>query len=192
MRQYYYVILWIPAGITLFQIFFLMVFFNVESPRFVFLQLKKALDESMINETSSHENSRNSNVSQTLLEKSKKIQLRSRFFNDPRMIKFANCFYTKEKTRDFLSFAFDEFSNALLKTSTDDDCIENQLGYFTLGWHPKYRTQFLICILLNFLNQATGINCLVMYSTNIFKQVGYTQNAELLTRLIGIIFLTYH
>jgi hypothetical protein len=40
---------------------------------------------------------------------------------------------------------------------------------------PDFRLAFLIGLLLNFLNQATGINMLVMYSTKIFRDRGYDQ-----------------
>lgn len=190
MKTYYYVILWIPAGIVLFQLLCLVVFFNIESPSVVFLEVKMKLDHSMINDTFSNEDSSQIGITNSLLERSKKLQLRSRFFNDPRIVKYANCFYSKEKVTEYLSFAFDEFSSALLKTDGDNECVENRLGFIRLGWHKKYRKQFLICILLNFLNQATGINCLVMYSSNIFAQVGYVKQAALLTNVIGILLYT--
>ena len=85
-----------------------------------------------------------------------------------------------------MAFSFEEFSKALLITNSTTECIEQNLGPFSLGWHPKYRKQFLICILLNFLNQATGINCLVMYSTNIFRKAGFLKSAETLTTIIGM------
>lgn len=50
----------------------------------------------------------------------------------------------------------------------------------------NYRLAFLLALMLNFLNQATGINFLVLYSTDIFKKLK-VNNPELMTSVLGIL-----
>lgn len=50
-----------------------------------------------------------------------------------------------------------------------------------------YRHQFFIVLLLNFLNQMTGINFLILYSTSIFKDLGLKDSAELFTFFMGFV-----
>lgn len=186
MIKYYYIVLWIPGFVLVFQLVCFVLFFFVESPRYIFLQLRKELGQKPSDKSSLTSNdSESNNLNSSLLKKQYKINLRSKFFNDPRIRKHAECFYGSDDIEDFLSYSFDELAAALLSSESAEECIEDKRGPFTLGFHSKYRKQFFICILLNFLNQATGINCLVMYSTNIFKQVGFTDQAELFTTLLG-------
>lgn len=49
-----------------------------------------------------------------------------------------------------------------------------------------YRLSFMIGLLLNFLNQATGINFLVLYSTDIFANLGMS-NPAMLTSVLGFL-----
>lgn len=50
----------------------------------------------------------------------------------------------------------------------------------------EYRLAFLVGLLLNFLNQATGINFLVLYSNDIFTNLGLS-NPAALTSVLGLI-----
>lgn len=50
----------------------------------------------------------------------------------------------------------------------------------------EYRLAFMIGLLLNFLNQATGINFLVLYSTDIFANLGLS-NPAALTSMLGLL-----
>lgn len=72
--------------------------------------------------------------------------------------------YTAEGSR----FYTDKFMNEHNANSAGKPAV-------TLGslLTAEYRLPFLIGLLLNFLNQATGINLLVMYSNKIFIERGY-------------------
>lgn len=50
----------------------------------------------------------------------------------------------------------------------------------------EYRLQFLLVIALNFLNQMTGINVLVMFSKKIFEQLNL-ENAAIITFIMGAV-----
>lgn len=126
------------------------------------------------------------NKDEALLHSKPNSQLKKMYFSDERIVKHAQTFYTESKAQEYIQYCFDEFINAFISTSQTGDSIEEKLGPLRLGLHTKYRKQFFIALLLNFLNQATGINCLVMYSTNIFTSIGFASSANLLTIITGM------
>lgn len=184
MVRYYYIVLWIPAFVLVVQVVFILCFFNVESPRFVFLKLSKQYAYISMDDSKEYLPNEETSASETLIEQPTQTKLQTKFTQDPQVRKHALCFYGEKRADDYIKYSFKELAQALLDTGRAQ-CIEDELGPLRLGLHPKYRKQFILCLLMNFLNQATGMNCLVMYSSNIFRQVGYAANAEMLTTIIG-------
>lgn len=52
---------------------------------------------------------------------------------------------------------------------------------------PQYRKQFLIVLFINFMNQMTGINFLILYSTTVFQELGNSEEkAKTYTFFMGV------
>ena len=80
--------------------------------------------------------------------------------------KYHSCFFPKETFHSVAKFMTSEFTKTF-----DQILIARSYKFYKILGHSKYRLQVFVIILLNFLNQMTGINCLIFYSTNIFKKM---------------------
>lgn len=49
---------------------------------------------------------------------------------------------------------------------------------------PKYRPQLIICVLIPFFQQITGINVIMFYAPVLFKTLGFGNNASLISAVI--------
>lgn len=233
MADYYYIILWIPGFFALVMLLSFLIFFNVESPRVIFIELSAKLlkknSDHQKEETDDDKKEIPQNENQTESNKyltppnnkydleGRKNTLRSEqtsqftyfpeesldtglltrdnstqnlyqaYIKDSRILAFAKKFYSTKDIPLFLRFSFDELNNAINQTeSPGSKSLEAKLGPLKLAFHRKYRKQFFIVILLNVLNQLTGINCLVMYSTDIFVAIGYTDLAKIISIILGL------
>lgn len=84
--------------------------------------------------------------------------------------------YVDEDVDQMTNFIIDEAKN----TGTVEEIKVSDL----IG--PQYRLQFLVVLLLNFMNQMTGINFLVLYSTSIFESLKL-ENPEMYTLFMGFV-----
>ena len=76
-------------------------------------------------------------------------------------------------------FYFFEFIKTFNKCLTRGNLI-------SITTDKNFKQQFFVIFLLNFLNQMTGINTLIMYSHNIFLKTGHDNSSfNLATVLIG-------
>ena len=208
MAEYYFLILWIPGAFALLMLLLYLIFFCVESPRVIFTDLAKKHSfvqrseitnqnsdpELQQNEDNDLQTSEYTNVSDKpetletdlLTQENEADKFYNVFINDSRMISFARKFYNEKDVPQFLRSVFDELDKAINESENKaTKGIESKLGPFKLALHQKYRKQFMLVMLLNFLNQATGINCLVMYSTDIFIAIGYVDFAKIISVILG-------
>jgi MFS family permease len=98
--------------------------------------------------------------------------LRSQFVNDVRVNKLVKDFYheeDQENTKEFL------FMNIYQYTQEK----KNVGNIFKIACSKKFRKPFLVAVMLNFSNQFTGINIVLLYAKNIYVQMGFS-NPDLL------------
>lgn len=111
----------------------------------------------------------------------KNSELKKEIRQDAQISRYFDLFYKKEDQENALNFFFNE----LIKTYHPDFTKGNFLVVsISLAFDRKYRLQFFVACLLNFLNQMTGINCLIFYSNNIFKFLN-KENADFYSGLLG-------
>lgn len=84
-----------------------------------------------------------------------------------------------------LLYPIDEAQQMALAFTGDSEPVGQQVSIGQLC-SPNYRLQFFMAILLNSLNQLTGINILVFYSEKIFNDYKF-ENTTLLTVIMGVI-----
>lgn len=129
------------------------------------------------------------------------------FLNDSNIKKWGKVFFTKENQETIATSFIDDY--IILDSNQDKDYPELlkekdlQKNKATRGGicsriknskiltdlvDKKYRLQIFIVILLNLLNQLTGINVFQLYSTKVFINLGYS-NPENLTIALGFMHL---
>lgn len=87
--------------------------------------------------------------------------------------KYHSTFFPKATFVPVAKFMTSEFSKTF-----DKFLIAKSYKFINILVHPRYRLQVFVIILLNFLNQMTGINCLIFYSSNIFKKLFFDMKKE--------------
>jgi MFS family permease len=125
--------------------------------------------------------------------------IRSEFLTDHNIIKWKKTFFKKENQTliaesfvdDYIKIDSQKISEELVKSS-DIDTPNHKPKYknqiLNDLFSKKYRLQMYLVILLNVLNQMTGINVFQLYSTIIFQKLNYN-NPENLTVALGFMHL---
>ena len=96
-----------------------------------------------------------------------------------------------ERVEANYSLLYDDTSASKLKNSEEtlESKDQKDVGVsFSDLFKPAYRLQLFLGILLNSLNQLTGINFIVLYSQEIFEQMGLDNGKEL---TIGLGFVNF-
>ena len=97
---------------------------------------------------------------------------------------YLRIFYEEAQRDESFNFFFNEFVKVF-----HEELLCSRLASWDLVrllCHRNYRLQMFVLLLLNFLNQMTGINCLIFYSNNLFSAMEMTHNKDLLNLLIGL------
>ncbi|PRQ37086.1 putative major facilitator, sugar transporter, major facilitator superfamily [Rosa chinensis] len=74
----------------------------------------------------------------------------------------------------------DEFQDLVDATEAAHK-VENQWGNIM---QPRYRPQLIICVLIPFFQQLTGINVIMFYAPVLFKTLGFGDEASLMSAVI--------
>lgn len=101
--------------------------------------------------------------------------------NDKQILEYFEKFYKKGEFRKAFIYFFVEFKNTIQIKFIQCNPI---FSPYTMGATREYRLQFFVIGLLNFLNQMTGINCLIFYGSKIFTNIA-KDKVFILTCLIG-------
>ena len=159
--KYFYFVISIPSVIEIIRIILTILLFNFQSPKVVFLKIFHKNPNALLLETS-------------------ESTLQNQFLNNPNVLTLQKTFYLKSQSLNMYEQFAQQFQNK--KTST---LIENTFLPIRLGFNKKYRKQFILAIILNFLNQATGVNVLAVYSSDVFRSLGFESTAEIITVVLG-------
>lgn len=176
VEKYYYIVIAIPAIIEIIRLFVYIVFFNIETPLYVFNSLKAQIKAEKAAEALKRSENEKELISNEDIEDSKSEFLQ-RFCRDQRIKKFLNCFYKEELHEEVQVNLFNEYSAVSGES-------KKKMGICEIITSKKYRKQFFLVAVINFANQLTGINIIIFYSTNVFKQLGFG-NPEFLTFLVS-------
>jgi hypothetical protein len=96
---------------------------------------------------------------------------------------YLRTFYSESHRDESFNFFFNEFIKVFHEELLSSKLVSWDL--LKLGFHKNYRLQMFVMLVLNFLNQMTGVNCLIFYSNNLFSAMEMTENKDLLNILIG-------
>ena len=107
--------------------------------------------------------------------------LQKLFLSNPEVLALEKCFYSSGSQSLIL---FQEFQKQF-EVEKNSSLIENTFLPLRLGLHRKYRKQFILCVILNFLNQATGVNVLAVYSSDVFESLDFDSTGEIITVLLS-------
>lgn len=176
VTDYYYVVLLFPAVIELIRIIVYILFFNIETPLFVYESLGKQIkSESEASDQSGSE------LNQDLVDPSNAVieegQYFERFRRDARIRLFLDRFYAPEVQDTVVRELFEEYTARSQKS-------KDSTGIWKIMTSKTYRKQFFLVAVINFANQMTGINVIIFYSSNMFKQLGFA-NPTFLTFVVS-------
>jgi MFS family permease len=116
--------------------------------------------------------------------------------NDQNIIKWRKTFFIKKNqtlisksfVEDYIKIDNQKIGHEQLTTSDFSKTKKFKSNILNDLFSKKYRLQMFLVILLNILNQMTGINVFQLYSTIIFKKLSYS-NPEDLTIALGFMHL---
>lgn len=176
VADWVYFVLLFPIIIEAFRLIVLFFFFNFKSPHIVF--------------QNSHKKVKCQSLSLEKYEKMIPIQdtsetLKIAFLNNVHIGNLKKTFYTAEYREMFVKEHFDELQKQYETKIAKSDLIEETQMPIKLGFSKKYKKQFFLALMLNFLNQASGVNAIAIYSSNIFKFLGYSSMASSITLIFG-------
>ena len=122
-----------------------------------------------------------------LLLNNPKHKLKLFLKKDEQIQNYLKTFFNEDKQEESFNFFFNEFIKVY---------HSELIGYKFFSWdifilsiHKNYRLQMFILILLNFLNQMTGVNCFIFYSKNLLLGMDIDKNLTLFNFCIGINFI---
>ena len=162
-RQYWYLFLNICSVYELIRFLILLLVVRYESPYYVFYKLNKTLEEEV------------NKKDKPMDTEDFKASLENKFTSDARIKKLVSDFYVKEDQESTKLYLFENIYNYMEEK-------KKMGGIFKLACSQKFRKQFLLACLFNFSNQFTGINIVLLYSKQIYIQLGFT-NPDLLVFL---------
>jgi MFS family permease len=183
VQTYYYLVLMFPIFIEGIRIGLYLIFINVETPRFVYLDIKKTHS----NETKKRESESGGDASgdkeQQLLDDSKSQEsLDSKFTQDKRTQKYLKVFYTKDRHTETVSVLNEEYKLQNQESKKPKSALK-------LALSKTYIKQAFIGLLLNLTNQLCGINVIIFYSSNLFEELKFSdpQGLSVIVGLFNVI-----
>ena len=160
--KHFRLVFWYPVCVELTRLVLFYVFFNIESPRYIFFDIKSSRGRSELR------NAARGGSSEQLLEgqDSGVSSVLNDFKTDPRMRKYLRVFYHEE---DFEQVARQLSSEYQSQSKSS----QKSAGLWRMIWNKNYRKQVLLSFLLNAAVQFSGINIITFYSFDIFSDMGF-------------------
>jgi MFS family permease len=184
--SFWWTITLIPAFLDFLRVILLGVVFNYESPKSLVKEIpKETIRISRISNYGKNinfETSEDNTNAESMDEKEVKNpllgldDLKNKFIKKPEMQRYLEGLYDEENFDKVIDEIMDDFENSYGK--------KKKRSMFRMVFNKSYRLQFFIAVVVNALNQLTGINAINFYSKIIFKQLHFSE-AETLTILCG-------
>jgi hypothetical protein len=102
---------------------------------------------------------------------------------------YLHIFYSENQRE----LAFEDFFNEFIKVYHKELLSSKifSLDLLKLLLHKNYRLQIFVLALLNFLNQMTGVNCLIFYSRNLLRAMKFNSHIQMLNVLISKFYFLF-
>jgi hypothetical protein len=195
-RDYWWFVTIIPIILDSIRLFIISVVFNLESPKSIIKEIPQVIfkktrtssfegvldlsdtDESTKGLKDDIENKRETTLLLCNPELKKKLT------DSPQIQHYLDTLYDKKEQEKVIENFFVIFEN--------ENQYKESGNMMNMIFNKSYRTQFFIAIVINALNQLTGINAINFYSKIIFKQLKFV-HAETLTIFCGkFLFVSYN
>ena len=171
-QDYYYIVYSIPIFLEIIRMGLFLIFFNLETPRYIYIDnFKKHQVEKENEDSNTNDNERN-----LLNESIQQDEMIKKFSDDSRTKKFLKVFYDESAHDTTLV----ELNSEYFKQSNTSSSSESVLK---VAFSKEYIKQTIIGFLLNYNNQLCGINVIIFYSTNLFTKLGFS-NPELISSIV--------
>jgi len=170
----YYVILCLPIILELIRMGLYLVFFNVETPRFVYISNLKKLKK----ESTESQDDENDMEEKMISENNQLETIDKEFIEDSRIKNFLKVFYDDSLHEDTIRELNEEYKK-------QNKGSNENVSVLKTAFSKQYLKQTIIGFLLNYNNQLCGINVIVFYSTNLFKKLELS-DPELLTMIVTL------
>ena len=194
---FWWIVVLIPAILDLFRAILLGFVFNLESTKSLLRDVsKEAIRSSRMSnfekeiylDLTEHERTEtfDTDVAKEQMDIEKEMKnrllgnesLKKQLYEMPEMQRYLHEFYFEEDYDSVIQGVLNNFENSYSK---------KKRSILKMMFDKSYKLQFFIAIVVNALNQLTGINAINFYSKIIFKQLHF-QSAETLTILCGNFF----
>ena len=113
-------------------------------------------------------------------ENQHQVLIREEFFNHSGLDKYLSKFYNKSKWGNIKKSLYTEYKSREASGGNQNIC--------KLICSKRYSKQFWLIFFLNLVNQSTGINIIIFYSTNLFRDLNI-ENPEIKTFIVGKYFI---
>jgi MFS family permease len=172
-EDYYYIVYCIPIVIEIIRMGLFLIFFNIETPRYIYIDnFKQYQIELELDDTYDEDYEE-----KLITESMQKDQMTKKFSEDTRIKKFLKVFYKNHKHKINTKFLNSEYFKQISKK-------KSSLSPLKLAFSKEYRKQTFIGLLLNLNSQLSGINIIVFYSKNLFAKLGFS-NPEGLSSIVN-------
>lgn len=180
VSKHFSVVLMVPVLIELVRLIVLMYFFNFETPQVIFLKIIK---------DSNKGDNESPLLGKAFIFKNFMIILKEStedsFGQNKQIGRLRNAFYYEEHHEEFTSMLYSNLLKQYQTSNSESHLIENIYLPVRLALTKKYRKQFVMALILNFLNQATGVNVFAVYSSDLFEFIGFESTAKVITIILG-------
>lgn len=180
-EEYWYLVTLFPAFIDLIRLVFVKLVYNVQSPFCIYSE------ESQDPKNTSTTNDINNNHDDITEQSPNKIE----YLLDDKLTPNKDHIYNKELSTYLKTFYAQEHWQEVFSQSLQQykfkKSKEKGKSILNLIRDKSYRTQFFLSVVINGLNQLTGINAINFYSNFIFTDLKFA-NPSLLTLFCGIVF----
>lgn len=169
-QTYYKWVLWFPILIEVIRLLLFFFFVNTETPRFIYLDLKKKLTANERPKQAA--DVENENQEELLDDNKSQESLNSKFTTDKRTQQYLKVFYKQDRHSETLTELNEEYKLQTQEAKKPKSPVKTALS-------KVYLKQSFIGLLLNLINQLCGINVIIFYSSNLFKKLEFKDPAGL-------------
>lgn len=164
-QKYWYLFLCLLVPIELTRLFLFVFVFPYESPHFVYYQIRQFAEK-----TNKTKTKINNSGDATKTEKdahAQKEKLRREFVKHSEIDRLVRAFYMAEDVEAHKQHMFENIHNY-------QNSKKQNMGVCKTMFSKESRRGFLISLMLNFANQFTGINVIILYAKQIYAQLGFS------------------
>ena len=170
-QDYYYIVYSIPVFIEIVRMTLFLVIFNFETPRYVYINKSKIYEiEQEMERIDKIDTDQNEAL--IISDSTKQEHLSEQFAKDKRIQKHLNIFYRKNIHEIQLQKLQNEYYQQIKASLSSQNLL-------SLAFSEDYKKQTILGLLLNCVNPLSGLNVILLYSTNVFTRLAFSNPEEL-------------